>query len=283
MTSGRSDKLRAGQSAGASRCCRCKPAHPHGAGYGPCSDQSRQLSDCVPHMQPGRRGAVSRPSVCRRHPGTRSSPLATRGRPQTSFSRRQPPPEYSERSQKLVWAHPGLPLFRWSLHPTLLSIWHKQACDQCFLTTTSLTSKDHFDSITPREVHEKILSFGRGGRAVSPLASHQGEPGSIPGQITGFSHVVIVPDDAVGRQVFSGISPTILFRHCSTLKSLHSDTTPLTRRNKRRRREKRQNRRATSSVHPPSLACAGLRDQLRCYDLRRNSAAVCTRQLPWRR
>ncbi|KAJ8866814.1 hypothetical protein PR048_032675 [Dryococelus australis] len=37
--------------------------------------------------------------------------------------------------------------------------------------------------------------------------SHQGEPGSIPGRVTpGFSHVRIVPDDAAGRWVFSGIS-----------------------------------------------------------------------------
>ncbi|KAJ8870887.1 hypothetical protein PR048_027188 [Dryococelus australis] len=39
------------------------------------------------------------------------------------------------------------------------------------------------------------------------LASHQGEPGSIPGQATTeFSQVGIVPDDAAGRWVFSGIS-----------------------------------------------------------------------------
>ncbi|KAJ8875418.1 hypothetical protein PR048_023313 [Dryococelus australis] len=36
----------------------------------------------------------------------------------------------------------------------------------------------------------------------STLASHQGEPGSIPGRVTGFSQVGIVPDDAVGRRVF---------------------------------------------------------------------------------
>ncbi|KAJ8874578.1 hypothetical protein PR048_025444 [Dryococelus australis] len=40
----------------------------------------------------------------------------------------------------------------------------------------------------------------------SHLASYQGEPGSIPGQVTGSSQVGIVPDDAVGRRVFSGIS-----------------------------------------------------------------------------
>ncbi|KAJ8866059.1 hypothetical protein PR048_033583 [Dryococelus australis] len=43
-------------------------------------------------------------------------------------------------------------------------------------------------------------------KAISTLASHQGEPGSIPDRITGFSQVGIVPDDAVGRRVFSGIS-----------------------------------------------------------------------------
>ncbi|KAJ8891826.1 hypothetical protein PR048_004380 [Dryococelus australis] len=44
-------------------------------------------------------------------------------------------------------------------------------------------------------------------QAVSPLASHQGEPGSISGRITpGFSQVGIVPDDATGRWGFSGIS-----------------------------------------------------------------------------
>ncbi|KAJ8877907.1 hypothetical protein PR048_022366 [Dryococelus australis] len=44
-------------------------------------------------------------------------------------------------------------------------------------------------------------------KAVSLLASHQRKPYSIPGRATpGFLHVVIVPDDATGRRVFSGIS-----------------------------------------------------------------------------
>ncbi|KAJ8889717.1 hypothetical protein PR048_009218 [Dryococelus australis] len=38
------------------------------------------------------------------------------------------------------------------------------------------------------------------------LASHRGEPGSIPGRVTVFSQVGIVLDNAVGRRVFSGIS-----------------------------------------------------------------------------
>ncbi|KAJ8871939.1 hypothetical protein PR048_028279 [Dryococelus australis] len=55
-----------------------------------------------------------------------------------------------------------------------------------------------------------------GGRAVSPLASHQGEPDSIPGPVTRFSHVGIVPDDAVGQRVFLGISRF----HCSLITTL---------------------------------------------------------------
>ncbi|KAJ8889040.1 hypothetical protein PR048_008534 [Dryococelus australis] len=35
---------------------------------------------------------------------------------------------------------------------------------------------------------------------------HQGEPGSIPCRVAGFSHVGFVPDDAVGQRVFSEIS-----------------------------------------------------------------------------
>ncbi|KAJ8880443.1 hypothetical protein PR048_016912 [Dryococelus australis] len=41
---------------------------------------------------------------------------------------------------------------------------------------------------------------------VSLLASHQGNPGSIPVRVTGFSQVGLVPDDVVGRRVLSGIS-----------------------------------------------------------------------------
>ncbi|KAJ8889032.1 hypothetical protein PR048_008526 [Dryococelus australis] len=40
---------------------------------------------------------------------------------------------------------------------------------------------------------------------VSMLTSHQDEPDSIPGRVSGLSHVGIVPDDTVGRRVFSGI------------------------------------------------------------------------------
>ncbi|KAJ8867679.1 hypothetical protein PR048_031482 [Dryococelus australis] len=68
----------------------------------------------------------------------------------------------------------------------------------------------------PRRESNPVRQVGR--RVVRPphhlgpllriLASHQGESGSIPGKVApGFSHVVIVPDDACTCQrVFSGIS-----------------------------------------------------------------------------
>ncbi|KAJ8890889.1 hypothetical protein PR048_010398 [Dryococelus australis] len=49
--------------------------------------------------------------------------------------------------------------------------------------------------------------WGRGGVVSRLLAFHIGKTDSIPGGATpGFSHVGIVPDDAAGRRVFSGIS-----------------------------------------------------------------------------
>ncbi|KAJ8876767.1 hypothetical protein PR048_021214 [Dryococelus australis] len=60
---------------------------------------------------------------------------------------------------------------------------------------------------------------GRGGVVARLLNSHRGESGSIPGGvITGSSRMRIVPDDAAGGRVFSGISR---FPRCSILTSLH--------------------------------------------------------------
>ncbi|KAJ8883829.1 hypothetical protein PR048_015684 [Dryococelus australis] len=61
-------------------------------------------------------------------------------------------------------------------------------------------------------LHPHWLSRPRSDRT---LAYHQGEPGSIPGRVTEFSQVGIVPDDAVGRWVSSGspVSPTHPFWH----------------------------------------------------------------------
>ncbi|KAJ8896132.1 hypothetical protein PR048_001475 [Dryococelus australis] len=53
-----------------------------------------------------------------------------------------------------------------------------------------------------------LIRGGHGGRAINTLDSHQGEWSSIPSRVTGLSHVGIMPDDAVGKRVFSGISRT---------------------------------------------------------------------------
>ncbi|KAJ8873479.1 hypothetical protein PR048_024297 [Dryococelus australis] len=62
-------------------------------------------------------------------------------------------------------------------------------------------------------------SWGHEGVVVRLLTFHLGEPGSIPGGVApGFPHVGIVPDDAAGQWVFSGISrflPALSFRWCS--------------------------------------------------------------------
>ncbi|KAJ8873599.1 hypothetical protein PR048_024417 [Dryococelus australis] len=53
------------------------------------------------------------------------------------------------------------------------------------------------------------------GVVVRLLASHLGEPGSIPGGvIPGSSHVGILPDDAAGKRVFSGLSRFPRPFHC---------------------------------------------------------------------
>ncbi|KAJ8878418.1 hypothetical protein PR048_018996 [Dryococelus australis] len=71
-----------------------------------------------------------------------------------------------------------------------------------------------FPAVTGPKVAERLAS----------LASHQGEPGSIPGRVTpGFSYVRIVQHDAAGRWVFSGISASphsFSFRRYSILNSI---------------------------------------------------------------
>ncbi|KAJ8895592.1 hypothetical protein PR048_000928 [Dryococelus australis] len=58
--------------------------------------------------------------------------------------------------------------------------------------------------------HLSEKRWGRGGVVDRLLSSHLGEPGSISvGVAIGFSHVVILlPDDAAGRQVFLGVLPS---------------------------------------------------------------------------
>ncbi|KAJ8870508.1 hypothetical protein PR048_029531 [Dryococelus australis] len=76
------------------------------------------------------------------------------------------------------------------------------------------------DGIT---VPAKILVVDRSPDVVRLLASHLSEPSSIPVVVTpGFSHVGIVPDDATGRRVSSGISH---FPHPCTLALLYTHLT----------------------------------------------------------
>ncbi|KAJ8897479.1 hypothetical protein PR048_002826 [Dryococelus australis] len=68
------------------------------------------------------------------------------------------------------------------------------------------------------------LIWGCGGVAATALASHHGEPSSIPGGTAPrFPRMVIVLDNAAGRWVFPGISffTALAFLRCSILTSLH--------------------------------------------------------------
>ncbi|KAJ8894984.1 hypothetical protein PR048_000292 [Dryococelus australis] len=60
---------------------------------------------------------------------------------------------------------------------------------------------------TATNVNRQTAGGGRGDVVVRALASHPGEPGSIPSGVeSGFSHVGIELDDAAGGRVFTGIS-----------------------------------------------------------------------------
>ncbi|KAJ8876012.1 hypothetical protein PR048_023920 [Dryococelus australis] len=67
-----------------------------------------------------------------------------------------------------------------------------------------------YNMVRSFDVRDSVLDNierGRGGVVVRLLASHSCEPGSsLGGVVPGFSHVGIVPDDAAGWQVFTGIS-----------------------------------------------------------------------------
>ncbi|KAJ8866633.1 hypothetical protein PR048_032493 [Dryococelus australis] len=89
------------------------------------------------------------------------------------------------------------------------------ALEVCWCVYTSATARacpHHINMCNWRVLHS------RGGVVVRLLASHLGESGSIPVDVDpGFPYKGIVPVDAVGRQVFSGVS--------SFPPPLHSGTT----------------------------------------------------------
>ncbi|KAJ8876799.1 hypothetical protein PR048_021246 [Dryococelus australis] len=101
------------------------------------------------------------------------------------------------------------------------------------IVTTILDAGDQdLDPMTMNDLENKTRKNkfkGHGGSAVNLLASHQGDQGfnHRPGH-SGFSHVGIVPDYAIGLRVFSGISslprpliPVLLHTHLN--RSHHND------------------------------------------------------------
>ncbi|KAJ8869052.1 hypothetical protein PR048_030607 [Dryococelus australis] len=109
---------------------------------------------------------------------------------------------------------------------SILTKAHEQYPDKFLLYTEACVKKNH----NPTAV--ELGKWHKGVRYMSDiieamvrlLAFHHGELSSVPSGITPrFSHVGIVPDDAAGRFVSSGIShsPTLAFRCCSILTSLH--------------------------------------------------------------
>ncbi|KAJ8879932.1 hypothetical protein PR048_020553 [Dryococelus australis] len=85
--------------------------------------------------------------------------------------------------------------------------------------------KLYFQHIPPPHANKVQLRPARSGVVVKLLASHQVEPGSIPGGWPPDPRMwESLPDDAAGRLVFSGMSlfsPVLTFRRCSILTSLH--------------------------------------------------------------
>ncbi|KAJ8873533.1 hypothetical protein PR048_024351 [Dryococelus australis] len=73
---------------------------------------------------------------------------------------------------------------------------------RCVSETLQMMATDRLNTSVDQEITLPATVAERLVR--SPV--HQGEPGSIPGRVTGVSQVGIVPDDVVGRRVFSGTS-----------------------------------------------------------------------------
>ncbi|KAJ8872424.1 hypothetical protein PR048_026028 [Dryococelus australis] len=79
---------------------------------------------------------------------------------------------------------------------------------ECWKGRSPLSQEDR-GGVAPGFTNVSMLNWyckycGRGVVVVRLLATHQGEPGSIPGRVApGFLHV---PDDAAGRRIFSGTS-----------------------------------------------------------------------------
>ncbi|KAJ8875399.1 hypothetical protein PR048_023294 [Dryococelus australis] len=90
------------------------------------------------------------------------------------------------------------------------------------LQGSQLTAEIQFAEGKERASSVRLIAAARRDLPLKIAADFSRERGSIPGQMTRFSHVGIVPDDAVCRRVFSGISrfPAPSLRRCSVLTSI---------------------------------------------------------------
>ncbi|KAJ8867484.1 hypothetical protein PR048_031286 [Dryococelus australis] len=117
-------------------------------------------------------------------------------------------------ASSVTTTHPPSQVFRrhmWSLGLT-------QSCSGAQAEGISVVSTSRLEAI---ENQRNLLP------AAFTLASHQSEPGSIPGRVNGFSHVGIVRDDYAGRWAFSGIPPPLRPHSGATPYSLPSTSSAL--------------------------------------------------------
>ncbi|KAJ8871572.1 hypothetical protein PR048_027898 [Dryococelus australis] len=83
----------------------------------------------------------------------------------------------------------------------------QNALERSLLTVLSAVNQEPPAVRRPQFHTTNVKAVQSGGVMVLLLASHPGEPGSIPGGVTpGFPLVAVMPDDAAGRRVSSGIS-----------------------------------------------------------------------------
>ncbi|KAJ8893902.1 hypothetical protein PR048_006503 [Dryococelus australis] len=130
------------------------------------------------------------------------------------------------------YAHTPIPGADWRIVFQLVVDQRRQFSGVCD-ASSCFTSQRCDRTIKPGKVREFEMSSedredsgkqatDSGNSTISMLASHQGEPGSIPGRVTGFSQVGIVSDDAIGRRPSRGspASPTPSFRRRSIVTSI---------------------------------------------------------------
>ncbi|KAJ8898280.1 hypothetical protein PR048_003640 [Dryococelus australis] len=168
--------------------------------------------------------------VNRRHKGAKVQPTRLHTNIGTSETLLFPPAELDERYTRLemvaAWkryvSRHGFLFKRWSTQSPLqvlgtpaylepfTAFWAEKRGSDKGDTARASSAPSSLNATLSNDEQCSISTACRdqGGRAVSLLACHQGDPGSIPSRVTpGFSHVGIVPDDTVGQRVFFGDLP----------------------------------------------------------------------------